>query len=249
MSDPTYAVESTPAPAAPEKASVWEDVIDIFYQPTAVFRRRVNGNPWFPFLFVVLGMALLTFFTFSAMQPVMEAEMRRAMTASMAKNPAMTPEMMDKAIDMQSRIGRYFFGVGIAIAIFLVGLVTWLLSKMFGAVETFGQAMLIAGYAYMPRLLGTIIGVVIALVTDPARLTGAAVLSAGPAHFFNPDTANPFVLALLQRFDLMIIWETVLLAIGVSVLGKIPRNKAIAFAVVIWIVGGLWQLRTAYLIS
>lgn len=249
MSDPTYAVESTPAPAAPEKASFWEDVIDIFYQPSAVFRRRANGNAWWPFLFVVLGMSLLTILTFSAMEPVMEAEIRRAMAASMAKNPQMTQEMVDKAVAMQTGIGRYFFGIGIAIAIFLVGLATWLVSKMFGAVETFGQAMLIAGYAYMPRLLGTIIGVVIALVTDPAQLTGASVLSAGPAHFFNPETANPFMLAILQRLDLMVIWETVLLAIGVSVLGKIPRNKAIAFAVVIWIVGGLWQLRTAYLLS
>jgi hypothetical protein len=74
-------------------------------------------------------------------------------------------------------------------------------------------------------------------------------MSPGPAHFVDPETASPFVVALLTRLDLAIVWETVLLAIGVAVLGKIPRNKAIAFAVAIWIVGGLYQLRTAYLMS
>jgi hypothetical protein len=247
MSEPTSAVESTPAPAAP--ASVWEDVIDIFYQPSRVFERRRNGSAWFPFLFVVLGIALISFFTFSAIEPAMEAEMRRAMTAQMAKNPQMTQEMMDKAVSVQSNIARYVIGIGIAFAILIVGLVTWLVSKVFGAVETFGQAMLIASYAYFPRLLGTVLGAVIALTTDPAKMTGAAVMSVGPAHFMDPEKSNPFMLALAQRFDFMVLWETALLAIGVTILGKLPRNKATMFAVVVWILGGLWQLRTAYLAS
>jgi hypothetical protein len=248
MSEPTSAVESTPATPAPA-ASVWEDVIDIFYQPSAVFERRRNGSAWFPFLFVVLGFALITFFTYSAIQPAMEAEVRRAMAATMAKTPGMTQETIEKAVSMQSNIARYVVGIGIAFAIFLVGLATWLVSKIFGAAETFGQAMLIASYAYFPRVLGTVLGAVIALTTDPSKMTGAAVMSVGPAHFMDPATANPFTIALAQRFDFMVLWETVLLAIGVAVIGKLPRNKAAMFAVAIWLVGGLWQLRQAYMLS
>jgi hypothetical protein len=236
---------TAPSPAI-EKTSFWEDVIDIFYQPSAVFARRRNGNPWYPFLFVVLSIAIISFFLFPAMEPAMEAEIRRAMVRSPQKLP---PEAIDKVVDWQLKFGRYVFGVIIAISIGVVGLLTWLVGKMFGAAETFGQAMLIAGYAYMPRVLGVIAGGVIALTADPAKLNGAAIMSPGPAHFVDPETASPFVVALLTRLDLAIVWETVLLAIGVAVLGKIPRNKAIAFAVAIWIVGGLYQLRTAYLMS
>src|SRR5437868_11424353 len=109
--------------------------------------------------------------------------------------------------------------------------------------------MLIASYAYMPRVLGAIAAGVQGLLMDPAKLTSASVLSVGPARFFDPTTTSPIKMALLMRLDLTVIWETVLLAIGVAVLGRISREKAILFGVSIWIVGGLYLLRNAYLIS
>jgi uncharacterized membrane protein (DUF485 family) len=47
----------------------------------------------------------------------------------------------------------------------------------------------------------------------------------------------------------MVVWQTALLAIGLAVIGRVSRGKAIAFAVTIWIVGSLYLLRAAYLLS
>ena len=47
------------------------------------------------------------------------------------------------------------------------------------------------------------------------------------------------MLALATRFDLFTIWITVLLAIGIYVVGKIPRQQAAIVAAIAWLVGAL----------
>ena len=245
MTDPI----ATTTVAAPSKASFWEDLIDIFYQPSAVFARRANASAWPPYLFVVIAMSVITFAMFNAIEPALTADIQRAMTKTMAHNPNMTQEMADRAVEMQTKFGRYFAPIGLAFAVFIVGLFTWIVSKLFSAKENFGAAMLITSYAYMPRVLGAVISGALALFTDPTKMTSMSVVSVSPARFFDPETTSPFVLALLQRLDLTVIWETILLSIGVAVIGRISRGKAIAFGVLMWIVGGVYLLRQAYLIS
>jgi hypothetical protein len=47
------------------------------------------------------------------------------------------------------------------------------------------------------------------------------------------------LLALLGRVDVFTIWVTVLLAIGLSVTGRISRSKAAIAAGIVWLVGAL----------
>jgi hypothetical protein len=56
------------------------------------------------------------------------------------------------------------------------------------------------------------------------------------ARFFDPDTANAGLLAVLSRFDVFTIWVTVLLGIGVAVIAKVPRSKGYAAAAIAWAV-------------
>jgi ABC-type transport system involved in cytochrome c biogenesis permease component len=50
------------------------------------------------------------------------------------------------------------------------------------------------------------------------------------------------LVVLLGRVDVFTIWVTVLLAIGLSVTGRIPRSRAAIAAVIVWICGALPQL-------
>jgi len=253
MTEPTVTTppaSSTDTPAAtPAAASFWEDLIDIFYQPSAVFARRRTASAWPPFLFVVLAMALITFATFSAIEPAFEGEFARNLPKVMQQNPQMTQEMADRAMHFQAIAVRYFAAPVLAMTVLVVGLLTWVLGKMFAAKEDFGAAMLIASYAYMPRVLGAVLASAQGLLLDPASVNSLAALSLGPARFFDPDTTSPILMALLMRLDVTILWETALLAIGLAVIGRISRGQATIFGVLIWLVGGLYQLRAAYLIS
>ena len=91
MTEPT----STPTAPAPT-TSFWEDVIDIFVSPAAVFRRRQNTSVWPPMLFVALSIAIIFFATFNTLEPIFDAEFTRNTAKAMANNPQMTPEMMER---------------------------------------------------------------------------------------------------------------------------------------------------------
>jgi hypothetical protein len=50
---------------------------------------------------------------------------------------------------------------------------------------------------------------------------------------------SPALLGFLGRIDVFTIWVTVLLVIGLSVTGKIPRGRAAIAGVVVWLAGAL----------
>lgn len=255
MSEPTAPVPGpAPAPAvaapvAPPKTSFWEDLVDIFISPAAVFRRRETASPWPIFFFVVIAFAVIFYATFPAIQPAIDGEFARNLPRMQAQNPALTPELASKIQDRVDTFSRYTAGMLVVVGVLANGLLAWLLSKIFSAKQGFSASMLIAGYSYLPRVLGAVVSGAIALFMDPTKLNSAAMLTLSPARFLDPDKTSPFTLALLARLDITIIWETILLAIGVAIIGKIPKGKAAAFGVLIWIVGGLYALRNAYMIS
>jgi len=241
MSETTEYAGTTSAPQA--MPSFWEDLIEIFVHPSDVFQRRANSSFVPPLLFVAIVTGIITFATFNVLAPIFDAEFTRNSAKAIAQNPQAAAGVA-RMHDIAMNIFRFGTGIFLAIGILILGLVTWLVSKMVDAKTTAGQGLMIAAWAYMPRVLGSIIGSAQALFTDPAKLTSAMATSLSPARFLDVDTANPVLFQILGRLDLMILWETALLAIGVAVTGKITKNKAIIFAVAMWILGALPAIRT-----
>ena len=234
---------SSPAPAgatAPSpSASWWEDFIDIFYAPSQVFARRENSGFAIPMLVVTLLVALIAIANSGVMQPIMDAEFARATAAAMKKNPQVTAEMMAKGRSFGEAIAKFGAFVFVPVGIFLTGLVLWIVGKFFDAKQTLGAAIMVASYAFVPRIVEGVLNGVQGLLLDPATLNGRFRLSLGLGRFLDPDTASPVMLALLGRVDVFTIWVTILLVIGLSVTGHIPRAKAAIAGLVIWLVGAL----------
>jgi hypothetical protein len=245
-------LEATVAKPAPEP-SFWEDLVDIFYAPVGVYQRWAKKSFWPPLLFVVIATAIISFFTFHTLAPAIEADMDRAFAQQMAKSgqtpTAAQQEAMGKMQDRIATFGRYATAVPLFFFILLLGFGVWILGKAPGinAQQTFGAAMVVASWAYMPRVLGAVLGGVQGLLMDVSSMNTIQALSIGPVRFFDPDTTNPLLYQLLTRLDLITIWVTVLLAIGVYVTGKTTKGGAAAFGFLIWFVGSLWALRTGFL--
>jgi hypothetical protein len=234
----------TPAPAA-KAASWWEDFIDIFYAPSEVFARRANSGFGLPMLVVTILIALLGIANSGVLQPVMDAEFARATATAMRQNPQLTPEMMEKTRGFGEAIARYGAVVFVPVGIFLVGLCLWICGKLVDAKESLAAAIMVASYAYVPRVLEGVLTGVQGLLLDPSTLNGRFRLSLGVGRFLDPDTASPVLLALVGRLDVFTIWVTVLLAIGLSVTGRIPRARAAVAAAIVWVLGALPALMGA----
>jgi hypothetical protein len=229
------------ASPAPETASVWEDFLDILYAPSAVFARRENGSFWIPMLVVAVVLGTLFLLNGRVWDSVMSAESQRAM-AAMAQNRDMTPEMMAQVEQMQGgmrTVSKVMMFLTIPVIMFFVGVVTWLVGKMFGAEQTFRAALVVGAYSYVPKVIDGLSAAIQGLFLDPSQFDGKYRMTLGPGRFLDPDTASPMLVELLGRMDVFTIWVTVLIAIGLAVTGRIPRGRAVMAAVVIWLIGAL----------
>ncbi|HSQ32512.1 MAG TPA: YIP1 family protein [Gemmatimonadaceae bacterium] len=241
--------ESSAAPttaSAPPQQSFWEDLIDIYFQPANVFRRRQNSSVWPPMLFVAIAVGVIFFITFNTLQPIFDAEFARGTAKALAKNPQMTPEMAEKMRGFSTSIGRYAIGVIMLVTMVVIGSVTWLVGKIVGSAQTYHAALVVAAWAYMPRVIGSVLAGVQGLLMDPAKLTSQLSISLSPARFYDVDATNPLLYQALGRLDLITIWVTILIGVGVYVTGKVSKGRATVVAVLMWVLGTLPALRQAY---
>jgi hypothetical protein len=229
---------------ADKAPSLWEDCLEIFYAPGAVFARR-RDDPAF-------GGALLLLFTVSialglafqtALDPVLEADLRRGFAQAMKVNPHLTPEAMARSV----AFGKKFFVVGVGffalVLPIVIGAVVWLAGKLVDARASFGHAVMVATFAMYPRIPESIVNALQALLLPEDALKGQMSLKLGVGRFLDPESTSQLVLALAGRVDLFTLWVTAIIATGIAVTGQVSRGKAWAAAGLVWLVGavpGLW---------
>lgn len=223
---------------SPAKAGLWEDFVDIFYAPSSVFARRSDGKFGLALLFLAIVILALVFLTKNAMQPVMDAEWTRQTAAAMRKNPSITAEQMAGSRGIFETIGPIIIAIVITLSALGAGLVLWGVGKLFDAKESLAAAMMIGTYAEFPRIVQILTNAAQGLVMNPEKLNSMNAVGFSIARFMDPDGA-PLMIALASRVDLFTIWVTVLLAIGLHVVGKIPKQQAAIAAVITWVIGAL----------
>lgn len=233
--------ELAPAASAqpPAPAAIWEDFIDIFYAPSAVFRRREQGSVFIPVLIVTILCGALFYLNSGALQPMFDAEFDRQMATVMRSNPNIPPEAAERMRGIAMRIQQAGMFIFMPLAIFGVGVATWLAGKLVDAKQSFHAALIVAAYAHAPRILDQLLHGVQALLLDPSQFDGRFRFSFGVGRFLDPDTVSPLLLAVVGRLDVITIWITVLLAIGLCVTGRIPLRRAAIAAAIVWVLGGL----------
>ncbi|HVF38684.1 MAG TPA: YIP1 family protein [Gemmatimonadaceae bacterium] len=220
----------------PPKATLWEDFIDIFYQPVDVFERRREGQ----FGAALLVLAVLSGALYLALQnglaPIFDAEASRAAAAMAASNPELNSEQLAAGQGVMEKFGVLFFVLGTPLGVAVSALVLWLVGKLFDAKQSFAATMMVATYANFPRLLELVINAVQGLMMSPESVSSRFSVSLGPARFLDPDATNPVLLAVLGSLDFFTIWVTVLLGVGLYVTGLVTKRSAAIAAGVVWLV-------------
>ena len=136
------------AAPAPEKASIWEDFLELFYAPGSVFARRENGSFWIPLTIVTIVTGILYIVNSAVWDPIMNAEMERGLAKAMEENPQLTPEMTTQMRGMSAMIGKVGAFIATPFMIFFVGLFLWLAGKVVGAKQSWHAALVVAAYSF-----------------------------------------------------------------------------------------------------
>jgi len=231
-------VDPSADPGAPPP-SFWEDYVDIFYAPSTVFARRREGKFGYALLFLTVAGVVLYFLTRNAMQPVMDAEFAFRSAEMMRQNPSMTSDQMAAGRGFFESFAPVIFAVSFPLIVVLTGIVLWVTGKLFDAKEPLVAAIMISTYSQVPRLVQFLTNAAQALIKSPESMTSVHSVSFSLARFMDPATAQPVLLAFASRVDFFTIWITVLLAIGLHVVGRIPKQSAAMAAAITWLVGAL----------
>lgn len=225
------------SPSTAKPPSLWEDLLEIFYAPRAVFERR-RETPAFglALLVLVILMTGLTIAFGSITEPIFDAEFKRGMAAN--PNTQLTPEQMTAARNFSIKFAPVFVAGYALIAPLLLGLIAWLAGKAVESKAQLGQMVMVTTYAMFPRLIESILGAVQLLLLPDTAITGRYSVTLGLGRFLDPDS-QMLLLSILGRVDLFTLWITFIIAVGMSVMGKIPMSRAAIGAAIVWAVGAL----------
>lgn len=160
---------------------------------------------------------------------------------------AQPPEDFDPAAAAASPIITTVFPAVAAALGFLAGRVVWsgalhLISSLAGGRNSFMQVLRTVVWAWIPygfrSLLQTIYIGVTGIVIENPGLSGF-VESGAPAEApfaaMPPSTGVLALRAILQQIDLYLFWYLALLVIGIGVVARLPRRKALGIVLGVWV--------------
>lgn len=234
----TPATEPLPPTTAAATGSVWEDMIDIFYAPTPVFERRRDGRFGIQLLVLTVLFIVLYFATRPYLEPMYDAIWAQATDGIRKSNPNVTDEQLSKMQGVSEKFGVVSVALGTPFLVLGVAVVLWLVGKLFDSMLSFKQSMVVATMSQFPKLVDWVVMGVQGLLMNPASIDTMYSVKMTPARFLGADAA-PIMVALAGRLDLFLIWSTILIAIGLHVIGRVPMAKAAVAAAIAWFVGAL----------
>jgi len=215
-------------------------LVGVFTSPSSVFEELKERPKWLVALLVValcIG-ALNAGLLFSDKG---EAILRGQIEEAAA---GLTPEQMDQ----QVAISRYIAPVAAVIAIpiftlILAGLLYLIFNTVMGGEGTFKQTLSVQAHSGLIGILGGLVQ------TSIHYIKGEQVSSPTSLSAFLPfleDTS--FIYKLLQGFDLFLLWQLFVLAIGMGIVHKagLKKSATVIFSIFVVIVVAIAGIRQAF---
>lgn len=217
-----------------------ERVVDTFLAPSKTFTDILRSTSWWlPFLLAVLVSIGVTF----AIDK--QVGFDRVVENVLHDSPKQEEQM--SSLPPDQRAGRlkgmaagykyvsYATPIIILIITAIGALVNWASFNFgLGARTTFAQMFCVWMYAALPRLLsGLLTLVTICFGGSPENFNLKNPVGTNLAYYL-PDSA-PWLKAALGFFDVIGIWNLILLVIGTSIVAKVSRGKAAAVVVGWWV--------------
>jgi Yip1 domain len=227
-----------------------ERVVDTFIAPSKTFKDILRSTSWWlPFVLLVL-VSLGT-------SAVVEKQVGwgRVAENQIHQNPKqeealanLTPDQRASRMQVAANIWRYLSYGGFAFILIFVAIFALIYWASFnfglGAKTTFGQMFAVCMYASLPRLLTGLLTILTLLFGGNAdSYDGKNPVGTNPAYYL-PD-AGPVLKAALSFFDVIGLWQLVLLVIGMAIVAKVSTGKAAAVIVGWWLVGLLLSVGIA----
>ncbi|UCG30729.1 MAG: YIP1 family protein [candidate division WOR-3 bacterium] len=206
-------------------------ILDIYFAPSKVFAALREKPRWIlPLAVVLVVVALTAVLTVNLARE--EITMRQE---EVMRDRGLTEEQMDQARQFTSSPVAVISGA-LSAAIFTIilllvfAVVTNLFVPLFGGESGFKKIFSVICFSSLVIIPAAILKLIMIAITKSPYVTTSLAL-------FVPALArDSFMYQLLAGFDFFIIWEMILVSIGISITSGIARKNAYVLVFVIWFV-------------
>jgi hypothetical protein len=219
-----------------------ERVVDTFIAPSKTFKDILRSTSWWlPFLLLVLvtlGSSVVVEKQVG-WERVSENQVHQSPKTE-ERLASLTPEQRASQMRLSGKITRYVSYGSFALILLFVAIFALIYWASFnfglGAKTTFGQMFAVCMYAGLPRLLTGLLTILTLLFGNSADSYDVRNPVGTNLAYFMPD-AGPALKAALSFFDVIGLWNLVLLIIGTAIVAKVSTGKAAAVVVGWWVLG------------
>ncbi|MBE0433558.1 YIP1 family protein [candidate division WOR-3 bacterium] len=206
-------------------------ILDIYFAPSKVFNALKERPRWIlPLVIVLVVVALTTVLTMTFAREAIMTVQQEAL-----ERRGLTEEQMEQAMQFTQGPAAAISGAvsaviftGILLLIFAV--VVNLFVPLFGGDSGFKRVFSVICYSALVMVPAAVLKLLmIATTKSPYVTTSLALLAPGLAR-------TSFGYQLLAGFDFFMIWEMVLVAMGISITNRINRENAYILVFAIWII-------------
>ncbi|MGH7566864.1 MAG: YIP1 family protein [Gemmatimonadota bacterium] len=217
--------------------STWENMRDVVLAPSATFEDVRERPRWLVPLLVIMAATLITSYF---MMPLY-SEMQRA--AMMARDmPAEQREQALQGMETFKWIGLAFGPIMVAVFSALFALLFWGWAAISGAREPQYKvaftAMVYSGFIQILQAIAQAVVVAVKGAEQVAREGGPPTF--GLALFLERGDMPGLLWGFLSNINFFSIWGTIVLAIAGVVALRMSKGAAYGFAIVIWLIMGLF---------
>jgi uncharacterized membrane protein len=207
-----------------------DKIINIFFSPTKVFQSLKEKPSWaLPLVIVLIFIALTAVVTVISTKDVAMAKQEEVL-----KERGMSDEQIQQAkVFITGPLPVVFGALGAIIITGVILLIFALLINVLlptlGGVSGFARVFSVVSHSALVMVPGNIIRLLLVVLTKSIYATTSLAA-------FTPNLArNSVMFQLLASLDLFVIWEMVLVAMGIRITNEVKKNNAYLLVFGIWL--------------
>lgn len=248
---PFNAPEPAKSDLSKPKLNFFQRLIGVLFSPGETFQ-DINRKPdWiFPILFAIIFTVCANTVIFYRLNPNWDkvaeqviADQKEKIARKGGTPQELSKEQQEQQLKVTAGImrftTRYLPPIIPIIYIFVHTLIFWGSAVLMGGITTFKKILSITAYINSVVVFGVqfLLAIIIVFIRNPEDINFLKGIATTNLGMILPDGSNPFLLALLTRFDIFTAWSMILMIIGLrAVCENMKKSFATGIVLTIWIV-------------
>uniref|UniRef100_A0A7V1EHH6 YIP1 family protein n=1 Tax=candidate division WOR-3 bacterium TaxID=2052148 RepID=A0A7V1EHH6_UNCW3 len=206
-----------------------KNIINIFTNPSTVFISVKEKPEWFkPLIVVLILLSLISVFTISTSKDLIDAQQIEAM-----QKRNMTEEQIEQAMKFASGPIIYvsaIFGtfLGTAGILLIFALLLNIFIPMIGGEGSYKLVFSVVSFSALIKIPAHLLRWILVMLKHSLEVSTSLAL------FLPSLGTNTFAYRFLSNIDFFIIWEMLLVALGISITNNLKRKNAYILVFAIW---------------